>query len=87
MFHVRLAHQIHGANATYLLLPEGQPIRLVETPNPRCQWMTIFHSRKEGSEKNREPAFAPWIWCAKCTWKHLPMTSVWIESCVLEVRH
>ena len=30
---------------------------------------------------------APWIWCFKCTWQHLPMTPVWIESCVLEVRH
>ena len=29
---------------------------------------------------------APWIWCFKCTWQHLPMTPVCIESCVLEVR-
>ena len=28
----------------------------------------------------------PWIRCVKCTCKHLPMTPVWIESCVLEVR-
>ena len=26
-----------GANASSLLFPEGQPIRLVKTPNPRCQ--------------------------------------------------
>ena len=49
-FHVHLAHQINGANASSLLFPEGQPIRLVETPNPRCQWMMIFHRKKEGSE-------------------------------------
>ena len=29
----------------------------------------------------------PWIWCVKCTCKHLPMTPVWMETCVLEVRH
>ena len=23
------------------LFPEGQPIRLVETPDPKCQWMVI----------------------------------------------
>ena len=40
-FHVHLAHPIHGANANSLLFPEGQPIRLVETPNPSCQWKTI----------------------------------------------
>ena len=49
-FHAHLAHQTHGANATSLLFSEGQPIRLVETPNPRCQWMMIFHRKKEGSE-------------------------------------
>ena len=50
-FHVHLAHQIHGANASSLLFPEGQPIRLVETPYPRCQWMMI-KERKKGARIN-----------------------------------
>ena len=49
-FHVHLAHQIHGANLNSLLFPEGQPMTLVETPNPRCQWTMILQRMKEGSE-------------------------------------
>ena len=37
-----------------------------------------------GSGEKRQAT--PWIWCVKCTCKlHLPMTPVWMESCVLEV--
>ena len=39
------------------------------------------------SGNKREFKFAPWIWCFKCTWQHLPMTPVRIESSVLEVCH
>ena len=39
-----------------------------------------------GSGEKRQAT--PRIWCVKCTCRlHLPMTPVWMESCVLEVRH
>ena len=37
-------------NTNSLLFPEGQPIRLDETPNPRCRWKMISQRKKEGSE-------------------------------------
>ena len=48
---------------------------------------TCFHPHGSHRKMFTRTLDTPNPWCVKCTCKHLPLTPVWIESCVLEVRH
>ena len=69
---------------TFLPAPEGQPVKRLRRQIHDAKQEKL-NPKEEGSQKNmngKNPRRA-----SVRAETHLPMTPMWMESCVLEVRH
>ena len=72
--HVHLTHQIHGVALRFFPAPEGQPVKRLKRP--------IHGAKQEKQNPQEEGSQYKYKWK-----KSLKVTPLWMESCVLEVRH